>query len=46
MPVSFGVREGLDCRRLAGPLGERPLIRKFTGERPVDFSLKFGTLTL
>ena len=32
MPVSFRVLEGLDCRRLAGSLGEGPLIRKFTGD--------------
>ena len=25
MPVSFGVLEGLDCHRLAGPLGKGPL---------------------
>lgn len=31
MPVSFGVLEGLDCHRSAGPLGEGPLVRRFTG---------------
>ena len=30
--MSFRVLEGLDCRRLAGPLGEEPLIRMFTGD--------------
>ena len=28
MPVPFGVLEGLDYRYLAGPLGERPLIKE------------------
>ena len=32
MPVSFVVLKGLDYRRLVGPLGEGPLIRKFTGD--------------
>ena len=32
MPVSFGVLEGLDYRRLAGALGEGPLI---LGEGPL-----------
>ena len=31
MPVSFGVLEGLDYRRLAGPLGEGLLIREAYG---------------
>ncbi len=30
--MSFGVLEGLDCRYLAGPLGEGPLIRQFMGD--------------
>ena len=28
MPKSFRVLEGLDCCRLAGPLGKGPLVRK------------------
>ena len=31
MPVSFRVLEGLDYRRLAGALGEGPLIREAYG---------------
>ncbi len=32
MPVSFKVLEGLNYCYLVGPLGEGPLLRKFTGD--------------
>ncbi len=44
-PVSFGVLERLDCRRLAGALGEGPLIRQFTGDsKPLIRSPEAGAV--
>ena len=44
MPVSSGVLEGLDYRRLTGLLGEGPLTKKSTGDlRPLKSGCCLGT---